>query len=151
MAAKKRQSVDTIAGQVELMRMVSTKLESPIKLDDDEAIYFDRIVKSRETASWNDNHLVIAANLAICYAQLEDLNLEIAESGAMVRNPRGTPVTNPAFNARTSTIASVLAMNRILGLSAAQTGVSGEDQAKRNKADAQARDVIGKAIDGLLA
>lgn len=152
MAARKKTMTSTIAGQVEMMKMVSAKLESPIKLDKDEAIYFDRIVKSRETASWSENHMVIAANLAMSYAQMEDLNLEIAERGAMVKNDRGTPVVNPAFNAKASLMGAILSMNRILGLSAAQTGVSGSDQDKRNQADARARDVIGKiANDELLA
>lgn len=144
MAERKRVMKNTIAGQVAQMKAISAKLESPIPLDADEAIYFDRVVKSRETSTWSENHLVLAANLAITYTQLDQANLEIADRGLMVLNDRRTPVVNPAVNAKSSFAATILQLNKALGLSASQMGVSGKDQEARNQADAQAHDAIKK-------
>lgn len=152
MATKKRQAKNTIAGQVDTMRLVTTKLVPHTKLDDDELIYFNRIVKCRETASWNDLHLDFAANLAIAMVQHDEANLDIAQRGLMVRNERGTMVMNPAIAAKSSISATILQLSKALGLTASQNGLASPDQAKRNQADAQARDSIEKiAKDGLLA
>jgi hypothetical protein len=60
----------------------------------------------------------------------------------MVKNDRGTPVVNPAITAKSSLSATVLQLNKALGLSASQMGVSGQAQDKRNKADADARAIL---------
>jgi phage terminase small subunit len=152
MAERKRVQKNTTAGTLETFKHVSAKLESPIKLDPDEQVNFDRVVSSRETSSWDSNHLLLAAHLAITYCQLDEANLSIASDGLMVRNDRGTRVVNPAITAKSSLSATILQLNRVLGLTATSQGVAGAPQAKRNAADAKAREIIDRiASDDLLA
>jgi phage terminase small subunit len=152
MAARKRVQKNTIQGKIEAMKSVREVLTSPIQLDPDEQKYFDYVVMAREVSSWDNNSLLIAANLAMSYAQLDEANLVIAEVGLMTKSDKGTPVVNPAITAKTALSNSILQMNRILGLSASQNGLSGQKQAARNKADAEARAVISQVKDdGLLA
>ena len=150
MATRKRTMKNTVSGQVEAMAMVSAKIESPIKLDPDESIYFDMVVKSRETASWNPIHLLMASNLAITFAQLDEANSSLASDGLMVRNDRGTKVVNPACAAKSALSATVLQLSKALGLSASQLGVSGKAQQSRNEADAHARGIINKVSEESL-
>ena len=151
-AERKRVQKNTIQGKVETMKSVAQHLQSPIKLDPGELKYFNIIISDREVASWTPNHLLIAANIAITLVQLDDANIEIAENGFMVRNPRGTQIPNPALAAKTSLVASILQMSRHLGLSASQNGLAGPKQASRNAADTQAKAIIDKiASEDLLA
>lgn len=152
MATRKRTMKNTIAGQLETFEMISAKIEPVYKLDGDELRYFNYVVTSRETSTWNDNHRMLATNLAVTYAQLDEANMEIAEKGLMVKNDRGTPVCNPAITAKSSLSATVLQLNKSLGLSASQMGMSGKPQQARNEADANARAILSKASeDSLLA
>jgi hypothetical protein len=98
-------------------------------------ILFEGIVKSRERSTWDDNSLFLASNLAVMYRRLEQLNERLDSEGPTQRNERGTTIANPAFNAMVQLTSSIQSMNRVLGLSAAQTGMSGKPQAKRNQAE----------------
>jgi phage terminase small subunit len=144
MAERKRTQKNTIAGQVQTMQSVLAKIEPAYLLDNLQIDYFHRVVKSRETSTWDDNHILLATNLAVTYAQLDHANNEIKARGLMVKNDRGTPVVNPVVTAKASLMSSVLQLNKALGLSASQMGVSGKEQDSRNKADRAARNLIEK-------
>lgn len=151
MAQRKRTQKNTVAGQVETMQALLAKIEPAYLLDNLQLDYFRRVVKSRETSTWDDNHILLATNLAVTYAQLDHANAEIQSRGLMVKNDRGTPVVNPVVTAKASLMSSVLQLNKALGLSASQMGVSGKDQDARNKADREARGIIEKiAEDDLI-
>jgi hypothetical protein len=47
-------------------------------------------------------------------------------------------------------MATVLQLNKALGLSASQMGVAGKEQESRNKADRTARKVIESVVDDLI-
>jgi P27 family predicted phage terminase small subunit len=79
------------------------------------------------------------------YAQIDEANTDIAERGLMTKSDKGTPVVNPAVTAKASLMSTVLQLNKALGLSASQMGVSGKDQDSRNKADRDARNILEKA------
>jgi phage terminase small subunit len=148
----KKTSPLTVTSQVERFRSLKNELKPPIDLNDAELGYFKMIVPAREACSWTEHDLLIAANLAITLVQLDKANLEIAKGGLMVTNNRGTPVCNPAITAKLSLMTTVLAVNRHLGLSASQRGLSDAEQRVRNEADKAARKVINKAQgDDLLA
>lgn len=151
MAQRKRTQKNTVAGQVETMQALLAKIEPAYLLDNLQLDYFRRVVKSRETSTWDDNHILLATNLAVTYAQLDHANAEIQSRGLMVKNDRGTPVVNPVVTAKASLMSSVLQLNKALGLSASQMGVSGKDQDARNRADREARGIIEKiAEDDLI-
>lgn len=151
MAQRKRTQKNTIAGQIETTKRIMAGVEPAFELNKLQRHYFDRIVKSRETESWDDNHILLATNLAVNYSQVDAANADIEERGLMTKSDRGTPVVNPAVTAKSTLMATVLQLNKALGLSASQMGVAGKDQDSRNKADRAARKVIEEAADDLLA
>ena len=64
-----------------------------------------------------------------------------------------SPVMSPLFpavTAKSSLMATVLQLNKALGLSASQMGVAGKDQEARNKAERTARKVIEEVTDDLI-
>jgi P27 family predicted phage terminase small subunit len=150
MAQRKRVQKNTIAGQIETTKKVMAKIEPAYPLDTLQKNYFDRVVRSRETESWDENHILLATNLAVTYAQLDEANEDIKERGLMTKSDRGTPVVNPAITAKSNLMSSVLQLNKALGLSASQIGISNKEQDSRNKADREARKVIESVSDDLI-
>lgn len=145
MAQRKRIQKNTIEGQIATTKKILEGVMPAYPLDELQSHYFDRVVKSRETESWDENHILLATNLAVTYAQVDLANADIAERGLMTKSDRGTPVVNPAITAKSSLMATVLQLNKALGLSASQLGVAGKDQDSRNKADRAARSILEKA------
>jgi P27 family predicted phage terminase small subunit len=145
MAQRKRIQKNTIAGAIQTTKAILAKISPAYELNSFQSEYFERVVKSRETSSWDDNHILLATNLAVNYAQIDEANTDIAERGLMTKSDKGTPVVNPAVTAKASLMSTVLQLNKALGLSASQMGVSGKDQDSRNKADRDARNILEKA------
>lgn len=143
----------TIAGEVATMAALSNPPSTFKPVSQEEQRYFDFVIQAREAMSWSPNDIILAQNLAVSYVQLDAINGAIKDLGIMVVNAKGTPVANPAISAKAALSSSILQLNRALGLSAASRGLTGEEQRVRNKADAQARDVINRAAgsDDLLA
>lgn len=150
MAREKRAATTSVKGQIEMTRNLMKKLEPAYELNALQQSYFNRIIRSRETSSWDENHILIATNLAVNYAQLDAANEDIAERGLMTKSDRGTPVVNPAVVAKTSLTSGILQMNKALGLSASQMGSSSKTQDARNTAERQAREVIETVSDDLI-
>jgi len=150
MAERKRVQKNTIAGQIETTKRVMASINPAYALNELQKHYFDRVCKSRETESWDENHILLATNLAVTYAQVDAANEDIEKRGLMTKSDKGTPVVNPAVTAKSSLMATVLQLNKALGLSASQMGVAGKDQEARNKADRQARKVIEEVADDLI-
>lgn len=151
MAQRKRTQKNTIAGQIETTKAMLNVIKPSYDLTDEQQKYFDRIVKSRETSTWDENHIVLATNLSVNYSQIDEANYEINTKGLMVLSEKGWPVTNPAISAKQSLMSTVLQLNKALGLSASQKGVSGKDQESRNKADRETRNILDKvASDDLI-
>ena len=150
MAATKRPRKSSVLGTLDTVRHISAKVEPVYPLDGDELRYFNYVVTSRETSTWNDNHRMLATNLAVTYAQLDEANMDIATNGLMIKNDRGTPVVNPVVTAKSSLSSTVLQLNKALGLSASQMGLSGAAQDKRNASDADARAIISSVAENDL-
>jgi len=151
MAERKRTQKNTIAGQIATTKALMAGVEPAYFLDELQKNYFGRVVRSRETESWDENHILLATNLAVTYAQVDEANNEINSKGLMVLSEKGWPVTNPAISAKQSLMSTILQLNKALGLSASQIGVAGKDQESRNKADRETRKVLDKvAVDDLI-
>lgn len=151
MAERKRTQKNTIAGQIATTKALMAGVEPAYALDELQKNYFGRVVRSRETESWDENHILLATNLAVTYAQVDEANNEINSKGLMVLSEKGWPVTNPAISAKQSLMSTILQLNKALGLSASQMGVAGKDQESRNKADRETRKVLDKvAVDDLI-
>ena len=150
MPRTKRMPTNTVAGQIAITQSVLKKIEPSYALNTTQLNYFGKVVRSRETETWDENHVLLATNLAVTYAQLDEANDDIAKRGLMTKSDKGTPVVNPAVTAKSNLMASVLQLNKALGLSANQVGVSGQNQNARNKAEREAREIIDKVTDDLI-
>jgi len=150
MAQRKRIQKNTIEGQIATTKSIMQKVNPAYPLDELQTNYFERVVRSRETESWDENHILLATNLAVTYAQVDAANDDIKSRGLMTKSDKGTPVVNPAVTAKSSLMATVLQLNKALGLSASQMGTSGKDQEARNKAERTARSVIEAVTDDLI-
>jgi phage terminase small subunit len=92
--------------------------------------YFSRIVESREHGSWCPNHLALASELARTMKQLDEANLAI--NGGLVINGRA----NPAVQIKVSLSNVIVGLNRLLGLSSSQKGLSVATKSRQdNKSD----------------
>ena len=152
MATRKRTMVNTTAGAVEVMKSAKQILQPKLKLSPRELELFGYVTSSRETASWSDNDLWVASTLAQVMWQLEEVKLDLDAEEVTQRNERGTRIANPLFAVQTQLLSQLQALNKTLGLSASQRGLSGNPQQSRNEADAHARGIIDKVSeDSLLA
>ena len=141
MAKAERRMKGAVTSQIDQFQQVGRNIVPVIPLNDAETIYFNQIVTDREAASWSPNHLTIACNLARTYAAVDRLWQSINEQGYTLVNERGTQIANPAVTALMSMTNTMQALNRTLGLSASQRGLSGEKQFGRNKNDRAVREL----------
>ena len=144
MATQERSKKSTISNAVKTFQEIAEKIDTPIKLNENELKYFQGIITAREHNTWSDNDKLIAANLSKTYAAIDQLWSDINVEGFVVENQRGTPVANPKVSALNSMTSAMQALNKTLGLSASQRGLSGAKQTGRNLAEQQARAVIEK-------
>lgn len=135
MARRQRELRTSVTSQIEQFRSTAAPIEPRASLTDAERTYFNQIVTDREAASWSPNHLTLATNLAKTYAAIDKLWEEIDSTGFTLMNERGTLIANPALNALNTMMQASQALNRTLGLSASQRGLSGAKQGNRNRAD----------------
>ena len=151
MAARKRPLMSSVEGKIQQAAALRGAAHQPVRdLSPEERVIFDRIVRSRETASWTENDLQNATVLAESMALCDDYTRRLKASGPLSINASGSTVANPLLTARDNAFRSVMQLNRILGLSASQKGVSGPGQQKRNLADAAARDALLNAAEDSL-
>lgn len=152
MAKAKRVAKSTIAGQIDQFQTVAMALKPKIELSERELTLFDHIVSSREVATWDDNHLWLAGQLAVIYRRIEAINIQLNSEGVVQVNERGTQIANPLFAALTQLYSAAQSLNRSLGLAGNSRGFGDAAQKSRNMADSQARKLIQKAAeDDLLA
>lgn len=147
MATQERSKKSTISNSVKTFQAVVEKIDTPIKLNESELKYFQGIVTAREHDTWSDNDKLIAANLSKTYAAIDLLWSDINVEGYTIVNQRGTPVANPKVSALSSMTSAMQALNKTLGLSASQRGLSGAKQGSRNMAEREARDIIQKVAE----
>jgi hypothetical protein len=151
MAQKLRADSSSVQGAVLRTKALLTELKCPLSLEPEEQAVFKDIIVQREAASWTNHDMRIAGQLARVMCQINTLHTEIERVGYTRPNERGTEVENPALRSMLSLTSIQLQINKTLGLSASQKGLSGIDQDKRNKADRQARKVLeGASEDSLL-
>lgn len=151
MAKARRVRVDTVAGNVNTFK-AANEMPAPTRaLSEIEMTHFSRVIKSREMATWSDNDLVIATNLAIMYRRQDELQDQIDSEGYTIMGVNGV-VRNPKTVALNSIQSQIVASTKLLGLSASQRAITGSEQKVRNNAEKAARQVLERvAADDLLA
>lgn len=140
MATRKRTQANTVAGKLELIEATSTKLQPKLPLSDRALTIFNFITSARETGSWNDNDLYLASHLAHQSDRLEKLNFQY-DNNNWDRDDKA----NPLIGSISTVTATIQQLQKTLGLSASQRGLSGAPQGARNKADEAAREAIFRA------
>jgi hypothetical protein len=120
-----------------LRKQLICKVHQPAyALTKPEQQYFSRIVESRERGAWCPNHLALASELARTMQQLDEANQALA-TGLIINSK-----ANPALAVKVSLSNVVVTLNRLLGLSASQKGVSGTTQAKRNQNEFDINEIV---------
>lgn len=150
MAAANRARKSTIESSMETIKLLGTRIEPPVKLNDTERAHFDRTISSRELSTWSPHDLTIAVQLAKTLVRLEAISAQLENDGLMLENQKGTQIAHPLLNASMTMASTVQALTRTLGLGASQRALAGSDQKGRNQAEAKARAVIDKARDDSL-
>jgi hypothetical protein len=76
--------------------------------------YFADIVRARAREEWNPHQLTIAAQMAECMADQDEVREELALSGWVVVNKKGTEVANPLVGINEALARRQMALGRSL-------------------------------------
>ncbi len=147
MAERDRATTSSVDGLTSMFQSIQQVLRSPVELSEEEEDVFNDVIAHREAASWDRHDLRIAGQLAKASVRINRLFQEIDDEGVTTLTQRGTPVANPKVIMLQTLISTQLNLNKTLGLSASQKGLSGSAQDKRNAADRAARGVLEKASE----
>jgi phage terminase small subunit len=152
MAKQERQQKSTLKNMVETFQTVNNLPMPPIKLDPEEMIVFERVIRSREVSTWSDHDIQIAANLAQMQVQLQATIQSVKLHGRVVVGPDGSMRINPECALMTQFSTSVKSMTAMLGLTAGARGVAGIKQRVRDKHERDVRKIVeSTAEEDLLA
>jgi hypothetical protein len=144
MARRKRIMQNSVAGALESYESIKLKIEPAFKLTDIEQVYFNRIVSSREGLTWDNNHIALGSQLAQTMVQVDQANRQISEQGLTLDGK-----ANPAIQIKVALTNIVVGLNRLLGLSSSQKGLSTADQRRRNQNENKLRTQL-TGLDSLL-
>lgn len=147
-----RSRLSTTASQVALSQTIQTALIEPSQeLDEDELAAFNKIIRSRETASWSQHDIDTATSLARQMVIHADLIQTVKTEGTTIEHPKKGLIVHPAIAASVSLAGAIKGLSTLLGLSASQRGVAGNRQAIRNQHEQILRDALANTAGGLLA
>jgi hypothetical protein len=104
------------------------------------------VVRARARSEWTATDLVIAANLARAFADVERLSEELAGESDIVYSTRGTPVPNPKYAILQQLAQRIASLTRILQMQPAATGAA-RDKAPARAAEGRAREAQASLQD----
>jgi hypothetical protein len=136
----RRTKITSPDGQKALHERLLTKIESPVKLNAEEQVEFDGIIKSLPTDAWEPFRLRHAANLAKLQVQTHALLDEVANTDSDLM-PDAYKLKHNALAKNLSTINSMM---RVLGISASQRGISDDSQRAKRQAEKEAKAALSK-------
>lgn len=117
-----------------------------VTLRDGDRPFWDSVVRARAGTTWNDSDLEHAANLARCKADIETMQMEIAEQGNIIENDRGTPIINPRHSLLEVLTRRSVALSRMLHVHAEATQGESRQQSKRAKPEQDAQSAARSAL-----
>lgn len=100
-------------------------------------------MRARARAEWTPPDLVIAANLARAFGDVERISAELEDESDIILSSRGTPVANPKYAILEQLSRRILALTRVLQIQPAASGKA-EDKAPARKAEAKARAAVAE-------
>jgi len=123
-----------------------------VQLSADAEPYFADIVRARAREEWNEHQLTIAAQLAECMVEQEEVRAELALEGRVLTNERGTKVANPLVGINEALARRQMALGRSLQMIGRATG-DPRTPTKQRKNEAAARKLRAEVEqeDDLLA
>jgi hypothetical protein len=123
--------------------------------------YFADIVRARARSEWNPHQLTIAAQMAECMADQDDVRAELALDGWTVVNAKGTVVANPLVGIAEALARRQMALGRSLQMVGRALGHPDkpkghrmlENQAREMREEVEGEEGMpaGQGGDGLLA
>jgi hypothetical protein len=115
--------------------------------------YFADIVRARAREEWNEHQLTVAAQMAECMVDQDEVRAELLVEGRVTMNERGTRVANPLVSISEQLARRQMALGRSLQMIGRATGDPRAPTAKR-KLEAGARKLrseVEQEEDDLLA
>lgn len=116
--------------------------------------YFEDIVRARAREEWNEHQLTVAAQMAACMVDQDEVRAILAVEGWTVVNAKGTVVANPHVSISEQLARRQMALGRSLQMIGRSIGDPRAPTGKR-KLEADARKAAGEVEaegeDGLLA
>lgn len=108
--------------------------------------YFEDIVRARARSEWNPHQLTIAAQMAECMADQDEVRAELALDGWTVINAKGTEVANPLVGINEALARRQMALGRSLQMIGRALGDPRKPMGKR-ALEEQARQAREQARD----
>lgn len=116
--------------------------------------YYVDIVRARAREEWNEYQLTVAAQMAECMAQQDEVQAGILLEGWTVENARGTLVANPLVSINEALARRQMALSRSLQMIGRVALGDPRDKNKQRQLEKKARGLRGEVEaedDGLLA
>lgn len=155
MATRKTRSDSATAAINAAKNAASPELRPPdhVQLSASAEPYFADIVRARAREEWNEHQLTIAAQLAECMVEQEEVRTELLLEGRVLVNERGTKVANPLVSISEQLARRQMALGRSLQMIGRATG-DPRTPTKGRKLEAGARRLraeVEQEEDDLLA
>lgn len=158
MAPKRTRSDSAESALKAMQNAAKGDLQPPefITLSADAELYFVALVRARARDEWSEAHLIVAAQLAECMADLATEEGHLLIEGRVITNDKGTPIMNPRMSVCEQLARKEMAFMRSLQMGGRTPGGEGDarNKAGARKAEAKARTVraqVEQEDDGLLA
>lgn len=116
---------DSATGAVDAAKNATLPAQRPpahVQISAQAEPHYQSIVLARAREEWDDFQLTIAAQLAQCMADQDEVSLEIVVAGRTLLNARGTLVANPLVNILEALARRQMALARSLQMSGRALG-----------------------------
>lgn len=123
-----------------------------VQLSANAEAYFGDIVRARAREEWNEHQLTIAAQMAECMVDQDEVRAELLLEGRVLVNERGTKVANPLVSISEQLARRQMALGRSLQMIGRAVGDPRTPTAQRkNEANARKLRTEVEQEDDLLA
>lgn len=149
----RKQRIDTLTEEIRVAQGASKNIEPPenIFLEDEEMIFFERIINEKAKADWTPHMIDMASFLARAMHSLNRNSKKLSLEGDLIKDAKGNIVANPRKKMVEDSIASIVSTRRNLGIHARGTGGEAREVLKRDVMAKHIENLIGDDDDGLLA
>lgn len=133
MTGKRRQPINSITKQVEIMQKAATQLPAPqhIPLTDGDWPFWENILAEKPRAEWTAHDLEIAAMLAQSLRKLRDEEVLLDAEGSVVKEEGRNPTANPRLRIVADLHARAMKYRQTLGIHNRAKEGEARDVAKR--------------------